>query len=169
MLACSLVNEGVADYAQSRIQVIQNPFQKWPLDVTIAQCRQCVEPACVAACPEGALTADPAQGHVRRIDEEKCVGCGECAQACPYTPSRANVVPDARYEGEDKARKCDLCASAHYHWDPAGGGPKGKQACVTICPVKAIRFTTRIPEQKGNEGYDVKLRDWKWGMMGYPF
>lgn len=76
-------------------------IQKCPLDVTIAQCRQCVKPACAAACPGGALTADPAQGHAWRIDEEKCVGCSECAQACPYTPSRANVVPDARYEGED--------------------------------------------------------------------
>jgi protein NrfC len=42
MLACSLVNEGVENLSLSRIQVIQNSFDKWPHDLTIEQCRQCV-------------------------------------------------------------------------------------------------------------------------------
>lgn len=168
MLACSLVNEGATDYARARIQVIQNSFAKWPMDVVIAQCRQCAEPACVDACAEGALSVDPSQGNVRRVDKAKCVGCGACAEACPFTPSRAAIMADETYNGEDKARKCDLCAGAPYHWDEAGGGPGGKQACVSICPVKAIKFTAELPEQKGDAGYDVNLRDWKWGMMGFP-
>ena len=49
MLACSLVNEGVENLSLSRIQVIQNSFDKWPHDLTIEQCRQCVDPACVTA------------------------------------------------------------------------------------------------------------------------
>ena len=166
MLACSLVNEGVSDYNQARIQVIQNPFENWPNDVLIAQCRQCKDPACVTACPEGALTADAANGYVRRVNREKCVGCGECVAACPFIPSRCAVLPDRR--NNDKSRKCDLCAGAPYHWDSAGGGPKGKQACVAVCPMKAIKFSKEIPEQKGDAGYYVNLRDWKWGVLGYP-
>ena len=166
MLACSLVNMGVADYTRSRIQVIQNPFENWPQDVFIAQCRQCVNPACVAACPEKALTADAANGYVRRVDREKCVGCGECVEACPFIPSRCSIAPEKAKE--NKSSKCDLCAGAPYHWDDAGGGPKGKQACVAVCPMKAIQFTEKIPEQKGDAGYNVNLRDWKWGVLGYP-
>jgi len=169
MLACSLVNEGVENLSLSRIQVIQNSFDKWPHDLTIAQCRQCVDPACVSACPEDALKADARFGNVRRVvDLEKCTGCGACIEECPYIPSRSFTVPDEKYDGDLKARKCDLCASASYHWDPQGGGPQGKQACVEVCPVGAIQFTTKVPEQEGDSGYKVNLRDSTWSSLGYP-
>jgi protein NrfC len=169
MLACSLVNEGVENLSLSRIQVIQNPFAKWPADLTVEQCRQCVDPACVSACPEDALRIDARFGNVRRVvDKEKCVGCGACVEACPYTPSRPLVAPDETYGGDLKARKCELCADAPYHWDPAGGGPQGKQACVEVCPVGAIQFTSKVPEQKGDAGYKVNLRDNAWAGLGYP-
>jgi protein NrfC len=169
MLACSLVNEGVENLSLSRIQIIQNSFEKWPHDLVIEQCRQCVDPACVAACPEDALGIDARFGNVRRVvDIEKCVGCGACVEECPYTPSRSAVMPDERHGGDLKARKCGLCADAPYHWDPAGGGPKGKQACVEVCPVGAIQFTNKIPEQQGDSGYKVNLRDSAWSALGYP-
>ena len=169
MLACSLVNEGVENLSLSRIQVIQNSFEKWPHDLTIEQCRQCVDPACVTACPEEALTVDAQFGNVRRVVAvEKCTGCGACIEECPYTPSRPLMVADDKYGGDLKARKCDLCANAPYHWDPQGGGPKGKQACVEVCPVKAIQFTTKVPQQAGDSGYNVNLRDWTWVTLGYP-
>jgi protein NrfC len=168
MLACSLVHEGVENLSLSRIQVIQDPFEKWPHDVTIEQCRQCVEPYCVEACPTDALKANPKYGYVRMVDKDRCIGCGECLEACPYTPSRPIVGPDERYHNMVKARKCDLCANAPYHWDEKGGGPKGKQACVEVCPVKAIKFTVKIPPQEGDAGYKVNLRDWKWAALGYP-
>lgn len=169
MLACSLVNEGVENLSMSRIQVIQNSFEKWPDDLTIEQCRQCVDPACVKACSEDALKVDARFGNVRRVIKiDKCVGCGACVDSCPYTPSRPIVVPDKEYGGDLKARTCGLCADAPYHWDPQGGGPKGKQACVEICPVNAIRFTTDIPEQKGDKGYKVNLRAHAWSELGYP-
>jgi protein NrfC len=168
MLACSLVNEGVENLSLSRIQVIQNSFEKWPDDLTIEQCRQCVDPACVEACPEKALMVDSRFGNVRKVDTEKCIGCGQCVDECPNTPSNPMLVKDEAYEGEDKARKCELCADAPYHWDPAGGGPKGKQACVEICPVKAIQFTSKVPAQKGESGYKVNLRGHEWRALGYP-
>lgn len=79
MLACSLVHEGVESLSLSRIQIIQNSFEAFPDDVTVEQCRQCVDPACVEACPEDALTANARFGHVRMVDFEKCTGCGVCA------------------------------------------------------------------------------------------
>ncbi|UCE19810.1 MAG: 4Fe-4S dicluster domain-containing protein [Gemmatimonadota bacterium] len=168
MLACSLVHEGAESLSLARIQMMQNSFESFPVDVTIEQCRQCVEPACVKACPTGALGADARYGNVRMVDTEQCIGCGICYDACPYTPSRVVLAADKKYDGEDRSRKCDLCANAPFHWDEAGGGPDGKQACVAVCPVGAIEFTKKIPKQDGDDGYKVDLRDRNWGKLGYP-
>jgi protein NrfC len=168
LLSCSLVHEGVASLSLSRIQMMQNSFVSFPDDLTIEQCRQCVDPPCVKECPSGALKANAKYGNVRMVDKEKCIGCGTCFNVCPYTPSRPVVVADKDYGDELKSRKCDLCANAPFHWDEAGGGPDGKQACVEVCPVGAIKFTKEIPLQKGDEGYRVNLRDSNWGKLGYP-
>jgi protein NrfC len=168
MLACSLVHEGVESQSLSRIQIMQNSFEAFPRDVAVEQCRQCVKPACVEACPVDALEANPEFGNVRIVDRDKCIGCGACVEACPYPPSRSLLVSDEKFGGEDKARKCDLCANTPFHWDEAGGGPEGKQACVEICPVGAIKFTREIPVQEGDEGYKVNLRKKSWQALGYP-
>ncbi|MGA2107450.1 MAG: 4Fe-4S dicluster domain-containing protein [Syntrophorhabdales bacterium] len=163
MLACSLVHEGVEDLSLSRIQVVQDSLQKWPEDLSVEQCRQCVDPACVRSCPTGALRSDPRFGNVRAVDAGKCVGCKKCLSACPFPPGRTVWNPAAR-----RAAKCDLCAGAPHHWDKAGGGPGGKQACVEVCPVKAIKFTAEIPVQEGDTGYKVNLRGPEWRRLGYP-
>ncbi len=161
MLACSLVHEGAVNLSLSRIQILQNPFRGWPDDLTIEQCRQCVEPACVEACPEDALTVDPEHGNVRRVCKSKCIGCMSCVEACPFPPGRAiwNFQ-------EDRAQKCDLCSDAPF-WEE-NGGPEGKQACVEVCPVGAIKFVKEIPQQKGDDGYKVNLRGPVWRSLGYP-
>jgi protein NrfC len=168
MLACSLIHEGVESLSLSRIQIMQDSFASFPDDLTIEQCRQCVDPACVKVCPTGALKADARYGNVRIVDKEECIGCGLCYEACPYTPSRAFLAADSAYGDQAKSRKCDLCANAPYHWDEAGGGPDGKQACVAVCPVGAITFTKEIPVQDGDGGYKVNLRDEVWASLGYP-
>ena len=168
MLACSLIHEGVESLSLSRIQIIQDSFGAFPDDLTIEPCRQCVDPACVNECPTGALKADDRYGFVRMVDKETCIGCGLCYDACPYTPSRAFLAADKAYDYEAKSRKCDLCANAPYHWDEAGGGPDGKQACVALCPVGAIAFTREIPTQEGDSGYQVNLRDENWASLGFP-
>jgi protein NrfC len=168
MLACSLVHEGVESLSLSRIQVIQNSFDSYPDDLTIEQCRQCVDPPCVKECPTNALKANARYGNVRMVDKEKCIGCGTCYDVCPYTPSRAFLAADKDYDDKAKSRKCDLCANAPFHWDERGGGPYGKQACVEVCPVGAIMFTKEIPGQRGDYGYKVDLRSRNWGKLGYP-
>jgi protein NrfC len=160
MLSCSLVHEGKENLSLARIQVIQNSFAKFPDDITLAQCRQCVEPACLKACPTDALRVDREHGNVRMIDAEKCIGCKNCVEACPYAPGRA--VWD--FEAEH-AQKCDLCADTPF-WNEQGG-PDGKQACVELCPVAALKFTKEIPKQEGDEGYNVNLRGEGWKNLGF--
>jgi protein NrfC len=161
MLACSLVHEGTENLSLARIQILQNSFAKFPDDLTMAQCRHCVDPPCVEACPQNALYIDKKNGNVRTVDVKKCTGCKACVQACPYEPSRALWNFDNKH-----ALKCDLCSNAPF-WDKRGG-PKGKQACVEVCPLNAIQLTKKIPEQKGDAGYKVNLRGESWRKLGYP-
>lgn len=160
MLACSLVHEGKENLSLARIQIVQNPFGKYPNDLAMEQCRQCVDPACLKACPEEALMVDIQQGNVRRIDAERCIGCMNCVEACPYNPGR--VIWNFH---EDLAQKCDLCLDTP-HWKRQGGST-GRQACIESCPLGAIMFSEKVPLQEGNAGYEVNLRGKGWEKLGY--
>jgi len=138
MLVCSLVHEGVASLSLSRIHIIQDQLAPFPSDIGIHPCRQCVQPACLNACTAGALHVDTDNGNVRTIDEDICVGCGACYDACPYEPKRITWHFD-----KNIAMKCDLCAHAAYWREKSG--PGGKQACIEICPVHAITFAGEFP------------------------
>jgi protein NrfC len=161
MLACSLVHEGKENLSLSRIQIIQNPFERFPLDIVVAQCRQCLSPACVDACPTGALDVDTDHGNIRTVHVERCNGCRECIEACSHKPHR--IVWNWE---EEHALTCDLCANTPF-WNKQGG-PEGIQACVAACPVGALKFTKEMPAQEGEAGYVVNLRGKVWDMMGYP-
>jgi len=152
MYACSMTHEGVASPSLSRIQIIRDApsFTKYPYDIVMSVCRQCVTPLCVQNCPTGACHVDAANGNVRRIDEEECVGCGTCIDSCPQRPHRTIWIPE-----KDIAMKCDLCIDAP-HWSPKGG-PDGHQACVDICPAKALKLVHEPPPQKDVNGYDVDM------------
>lgn len=156
MLACSMVHDGAANVNLSRIQITGNQLGKFPYDLEQIQCRQCPYPACVEACPTGANHVDENWGNVRLVDEEKCIGCERCVEACPFTPSRMQWNHIAKH-----AQKCDLCAHTPYMDEE--GGPGGVQACVAVCPSKAIKFVAEVPEQS-EMGYMVNLRkteSWK--------
>jgi protein NrfC len=159
MLACSLVHEGEENPTLARLQILQDPFGRFPDDLSQEQCRQCVFPACAEACPTGALHADAKTGNVRLVDEKKCIGCQRCVEACPQKPSRAVWNAEKKH-----SQKCDLCAKTPF-WKEKGG-PGGKQACVEVCPMRAITFTTKVPDQTGDRGYHVNLRGASWAAMG---
>lgn len=167
MIACSLAHEGCVNLSLSRIQIVQNPFAAWPDDITIEQCHHCVEADCVEACPTGALHVDTENGNTRVLDKTRCVGCGLCVQACPAAVERPVLAPDPLFGGQLKSRKCDLCQNAAHHHIPGGGGYNGVQICAAVCPVDAIMFTTAMPVQGGNAGYDVNLRDTIWTELGF--
>jgi protein NrfC len=150
MLVCSLVHDGESSTSLSRIQVSRAVLTRYPYDIQIAVCRQCPEPMCVQNCPTGACHVSAENGNVRMIDPAKCIGCGNCLEACPHTPHRTIWNPVAR-----KSAKCDLCAHAPYF--SKSGGPSGSQACVTTCPMGALKLVTEIPSQTDVGGYDVDL------------
>ncbi len=92
------------------------------------QCRHCVQPACVSACPVGALQKR-SDGPVV-YDSDRCMGCRYCMMACPFG------VP--RYEWEKAVphiKKCTMCAPRL---------DRGLQpACVEACPTHATIFGDR--------------------------
>ena len=94
---------------------------------TSMACNHCVDPACVANCPTGAMQKDEDTGIVW-TDHEVCIGCKTCATVCPY---------DAPTYDEEAGYmlKCDLCK------DEISAG--GKPICVTGCPMRALDFGTR--------------------------
>ena len=152
MLSCSLVHYGEQNLSLSRIQIIQDSFGKFPDDIRMAPCRQCVTPVCVQNCPVGAAYIDTENGNVRRIDPKKCIGCKTCLEMCPQQPHRTvwNHV-------DGVSSKCDLCLDTPY-WGEKGG-PDGKQACIEACPMKAIKLVRETPDQEETDGYDVNLRN----------
>lgn len=92
------------------------------------QCRHCLEPACVSACPVGALRKTELGAVV--YDSAKCMGCRYCMMACPYGIPRYEWQASVPY-----VRKCILC----YDRLLAGRQP----ACTEACPTKATIFGDR--------------------------
>ncbi len=88
-------------------------------------CMHCTDASCEEVCPTGAISH---QGEVVIIDQEWCIGCGYCVQACPFN------VPH-KDEEEGTARKCRFCI------DRISNGYK--PACATNCPSGAIQYGER--------------------------
>ncbi len=84
-------------------------------------CRQCRQPLCRPACPQGALEK---RAGVVVVNEKRCRGLGHCLKACPFPGGL--IIKDRR------ARKCSLCL------DLVGQGLV--PACVEVCPSGARIF-----------------------------
>ena len=69
-------------------------------------CNHCEEPACIMACPTGALHRREEGGPVL-TNSEYCIGCRMCVQACPFG------VIAVREDGKG-VLKCDLCICLLY-------------------------------------------------------
>jgi len=64
-------------------------------------CEHCLNPACVAACPSGAIYKREEDGIVL-IDQDKCRGWRMCVSACPYKKIYYNYI-------SGKSEKCIFC------------------------------------------------------------
>ena len=92
------------------------------------QCMHCVDPACAAACPVGALVKTK-DGPVV-YEDDRCIGCRYCMVACPFNVPKFDWGARVSY-----IRKCTFCA------DRIALGKK--PACATTCPSGALEFGDR--------------------------
>lgn len=103
LVACSVENK--VPMNQTRIWVHdQGVMGKFPeLEHTFVpyNCMHCENPPCTEVCVSGATYKDEENGLVL-VNDEACIGCGFCVEACPY---------DARYPNRERgvADKCNGC------------------------------------------------------------
>jgi len=64
-------------------------------------CEHCLNPACVASCPSGAMYKREGDGIVL-VDQNKCRGWRMCVSACPYKKVYVNRISST-------AEKCTFC------------------------------------------------------------
>jgi DMSO reductase family type II enzyme iron-sulfur subunit len=95
-------------------------------------CNHCTKPACMEACPRGAIFKREEDGIVV-INEDHCRGFRFCQEACPYKEIYYNAL-------EHKSQKCLFCA------------PRIEQgvatACSRQCPGR-VRFLGFLNDEAG--------------------
>ncbi|MBN1452980.1 MAG: dimethylsulfoxide reductase subunit B [Anaerolineales bacterium] len=130
----------------------------WATDVfaynlTVA-CNHCVHPKCAGVCPTDAYVQR--EDGIVYIDESKCIGCGYCAWACPYTAPQYN--PEAGHMS-----KCNFCMDNI----DAGLPP----SCVAACPMRALDFV-EIREQEVESSDQLSVTNYQlWSLPAseHPF
>lgn len=114
-LICAFQHHAVGNPRRARIQVI-TLGQGEDIPVT---CLNCKDPPCMNICPTGSLHRPEPEGMVR-VQEDLCIGCAMCVNACPVGAMTLDPV-------EGLAIKCDLCQR-----DPQ---------CILYCPAKVLKLT----------------------------
>jgi len=91
------------------------------------RCQHCDDAPCIRACLTGALSRDPSTFLVV-VDEERCIGCGTCALACPLGVPKLDT-------SQKKMVKCDLCQDEEL------------PVCVANCPNEALVYAD-VPDER---------------------
>jgi len=138
------------------VEVIDIACDECPIEgmLVTEACRGCIVNKCTEVCPKGAISIINKKAV---IDKEKCIECGLCTKACPYSAIVSQKRPCVNsckvnaisMDGNKKAKidndKCISCG-----------------ACVYQCPFGAIvdkSFITDVlsilKESNNNEKYKV--------------
>lgn len=94
-------------------------------------CKHCENPECMSVCRAGAITR---QDGAVIINQDKCIGCKACSEACSFGAIEiVQLLDQTNPDNSQKsvANKCDQCRDA-------SGGP----ACIEVCPTSALRFVS---------------------------
>lgn len=134
--ACADTHDGVTRLVRDGLR-----FDKY---LVASSCRSCMDPYCLVGCPVDAIHRN---GDSLEIEiEDYCIGCGLCAENCPYGNINMHGFPKQEvnekgkftpvYEEQpdgsrlpvvqQRATTCDLCRSID-----------GKPSCVYACPHEA--------------------------------
>jgi CRP-like cAMP-binding protein/Fe-S-cluster-containing hydrogenase component 2 len=118
-------------------------------------CRQCRDPLCMVGCPVGAIRR---RNSLEVIIEDWCIGCGVCANNCPYgninlhefiaegtQPLLEAGAMQSQLKKAHVVRKATSCNLCHDHAEPS---------CVYACPHDAAHRVT--PTQFFAEMVDEK-------------
>lgn len=122
--ACADAHDGVTRLVREGLR-----FDKF---LVASSCRSCLDPYCMVGCPVGSIR----RRNTREIIiEDWCIGCGKCAENCPYGNINMHPFPTGK-KGPDpdnpdrqipivqqKATMCDLCTDLD-----------GQPSCVYACP-----------------------------------
>jgi len=84
-------------------------------------CHHCADAPCVKVCPANSLRTR--SDGIVILDEEKCIGCYRCAEACPYDALTFD-------EHTGLADKCDMCEGRL--------ADNQRPSCQLVCPTRAI-------------------------------
>lgn len=131
VMMCSLYHEGEVGPVVSRTAIVRDPFT---YDFTFNVCQQCRSPGCYSACPrpDRARVIDEATGIVY-VNEDECIGCGQCITGCNFDPPRTTLHPDKRV-----ALSCDRCMDRDE-------GP----ICAAYCTMEALTCMSVPPLRRG--------------------
>ena len=112
-------------------------------------CNHCAEPACLPACPTGAIWKREKDGIVD-IDSSLCVGCRRCEATCPFGAPQFDVEAGI-------VKKCNMCV------DEIDAGRK--PYCVAACMMRVLDVG---PIDRLREGtYPTKaMRTWTMNRCG---
>ncbi len=89
---------------------------------SVMRCNHCDNAPCITICPTGALFR--ASNGVVDFDDDNCIGCKGCMNACPYDALYINPATNT-------AHKCNFCNHRiEQNLEPS---------CVVVCPTHAIK------------------------------
>src|SRR6266852_4873303 len=135
--ACAQAHDGVSRLLRDGL--------RYDHFLVVTACRSCSDPLCMTQCPVGSIRR---KENLEIIIEDWCIGCGKCAELCPYGNINMHpleVMKEVKTEVKDKdgapstfkveqkkmtaykANTCDLCTQL------------STPSCVYACPHDAAK------------------------------
>lgn len=140
---CDECTKACADTHQGVTRLIRDGM-RFDRFLIASSCRSCMDPYCMVGCPVDAIHRN---GESLQIEiEDYCIGCGLCAENCPYGNINMHGFPKTQVDPktgkqkrvvqkvdgrelpviQQRATTCDMCAEID-----------GRPSCVRACPHNA--------------------------------